>query len=139
MSLPLTVPVPASGLADPSSKGPRELARKLRADLKKHAASRIQNGMLQRGTLPRPACVRVPILPTLYAGDKLLLFSDVEQDSARLRVRVDPLVETCVPLMCRILIVITVVTLSVDVFVDGVLATCEPAKTLPLARRYMLR
>jgi urease subunit alpha len=26
-----------------------------------------------------------------------------------------------------------------DVFVDGVLATCEPAKTLPLARRYMLR
>ncbi len=26
-----------------------------------------------------------------------------------------------------------------DVFADGVLATCEPAKTLPLARRYMLR
>jgi urease subunit alpha len=26
-----------------------------------------------------------------------------------------------------------------DVFVDGVLATCEPARTVPLARRYMLR
>jgi urease subunit alpha len=26
-----------------------------------------------------------------------------------------------------------------DVFADGVLATCEPAKTLPLARRYVLR
>ena len=26
-----------------------------------------------------------------------------------------------------------------DVFVDGVLATCEPARVLPLARRYMLR
>ncbi len=26
-----------------------------------------------------------------------------------------------------------------DVFVDGVLATCEPAKVLPLAQRYMLR
>jgi urease subunit alpha len=26
-----------------------------------------------------------------------------------------------------------------DVFVDGVLATCEPAATLPLAQRYMLR
>jgi urease subunit alpha len=26
-----------------------------------------------------------------------------------------------------------------EVFADGVLATCEPAKTLPLARRYMLR
>jgi urease subunit alpha len=26
-----------------------------------------------------------------------------------------------------------------EVFVDGVLATCEPARELPLARRYMLR
>jgi urease subunit alpha len=26
-----------------------------------------------------------------------------------------------------------------DVFVDGVLATCEPACEVPLARRYMLR
>jgi urease subunit alpha len=26
-----------------------------------------------------------------------------------------------------------------DVFVDGELATCEPAKVLPLAQRYMLR
>jgi urease subunit alpha len=26
-----------------------------------------------------------------------------------------------------------------EVFVDGVLATCEPARTVPLARRYMLR
>ena len=26
-----------------------------------------------------------------------------------------------------------------DVFVDGTLATCEPAKTLPLAQSYMLR
>jgi urease subunit alpha len=26
-----------------------------------------------------------------------------------------------------------------DVFVDGELATCEPATELPLARRYMLR
>ena len=26
-----------------------------------------------------------------------------------------------------------------DVFVDGILATCEPAKVLPLAQRYMLR
>ena len=26
-----------------------------------------------------------------------------------------------------------------DVFVDGVLATCEPASVLPLAQRYMLR
>jgi len=26
-----------------------------------------------------------------------------------------------------------------DVFVDGALATCEPAKTLPLTQRYMLR
>jgi urease subunit alpha len=26
-----------------------------------------------------------------------------------------------------------------DVFVDGQLATCEPAKVLPLAQRYMLR
>src|SRR6266700_511412 len=26
-----------------------------------------------------------------------------------------------------------------DVFVDGVLATCEPARKVPLARRYMLR
>jgi urease subunit alpha len=26
-----------------------------------------------------------------------------------------------------------------DVFVDGALATCEPARELPLARRYMLR
>ena len=26
-----------------------------------------------------------------------------------------------------------------DVFVDGVLATCEPARELPLAQRYVLR
>lgn len=26
-----------------------------------------------------------------------------------------------------------------DVYVDGALATCEPAETLPLAQRYMLR
>ena len=26
-----------------------------------------------------------------------------------------------------------------DVYVDGELATCEPAATLPLAQRYMLR
>jgi urease subunit alpha len=26
-----------------------------------------------------------------------------------------------------------------DVYVDGSLATCEPAKILPLAQRYMLR
>ncbi|MGU3330976.1 urease subunit alpha, partial [Methylobacterium mesophilicum] len=26
-----------------------------------------------------------------------------------------------------------------DVFVGGVLATCDPAQTLPLAQRYMLR
>jgi urease subunit alpha len=26
-----------------------------------------------------------------------------------------------------------------DVFVDGVLATCEPATELPLTQRYMLR
>ena len=26
-----------------------------------------------------------------------------------------------------------------DVFADGVLATCAPARTVPLARRYMLR
>jgi urease subunit alpha len=28
---------------------------------------------------------------------------------------------------------------SFDVFVDGELATCEPAEELPLAQRYMLR
>ena len=26
-----------------------------------------------------------------------------------------------------------------DVFVDGEIATCEPARELPLAQRYMLR
>src|SRR4051794_5424628 len=34
---------------------------------------------------------------------------------------------------------ITVDPETFDVFVDGVLATCEPAHELPLARRYMLR
>jgi urease subunit alpha len=34
---------------------------------------------------------------------------------------------------------ITVDPETFDVFVDGVLATCEPARELPLARRYMLR
>lgn len=34
---------------------------------------------------------------------------------------------------------ITVNPQTFDVFVDGVLATCEPAKRLPLAQRYMLR
>jgi urease subunit alpha len=34
---------------------------------------------------------------------------------------------------------ITVDPQTFDVFVDGALATCEPAKTLPLTQRYMLR
>jgi urease subunit alpha len=34
---------------------------------------------------------------------------------------------------------ITVDPDTYDVFVDGTLATCEPARELPLARRYMLR
>jgi urease subunit alpha len=34
---------------------------------------------------------------------------------------------------------ITVDPETFDVFVDGVLATCEPAREVPLARRYMLR
>jgi urease subunit alpha len=34
---------------------------------------------------------------------------------------------------------ITVDPQTFDVFVDGVLATCEPARELPLAQRYMLR
>jgi urease subunit alpha len=34
---------------------------------------------------------------------------------------------------------ITVNPQTFDVFVDGVLATCEPAKKLPLTQRYMLR
>jgi urease subunit alpha len=34
---------------------------------------------------------------------------------------------------------ITVNPQTFDVFVDGVLATCEPAHRLPLAQRYMLR
>ena len=34
---------------------------------------------------------------------------------------------------------ITVDPETFDVFVDGTLATCEPARELPLARRYMLR
>jgi len=34
---------------------------------------------------------------------------------------------------------VTVDPETFDVFVDGELATCEPAKELPLARRYMLR
>jgi len=34
---------------------------------------------------------------------------------------------------------ITVDPATFDVFVDGVLATCEPATELPLAQRYMLR
>jgi urease subunit alpha len=34
---------------------------------------------------------------------------------------------------------ITVDPQTFDVVVDGVLATCEPAKRLPLAQRYMLR
>jgi urease subunit alpha len=34
---------------------------------------------------------------------------------------------------------ITVDPETFDVFVDGALATCEPARELPLARRYMLR
>jgi urease subunit alpha len=34
---------------------------------------------------------------------------------------------------------VTVDPETFDVFVDGVLATCEPAREVPLARRYMLR
>ena len=34
---------------------------------------------------------------------------------------------------------VTVDPQTFDVFVDGVLATCEPARKLPLAQRYMLR
>ena len=34
---------------------------------------------------------------------------------------------------------ITVNPQTFDVFVDGALATCEPATRLPLAQRYMLR
>jgi urease subunit alpha len=34
---------------------------------------------------------------------------------------------------------ITVDPETFDVFVDGTLATCEPAREVPLARRYMLR
>ena len=34
---------------------------------------------------------------------------------------------------------VTVNPETFDVFVDGELATCEPAKTLPLTQRYMLR
>jgi urease subunit alpha len=34
---------------------------------------------------------------------------------------------------------ITVDPETFNVFVDGVLATCEPAQEVPLARRYMLR
>ena len=34
---------------------------------------------------------------------------------------------------------VTVDPQTFDVFVDGALATCEPAQTLPLAQRYMLR
>jgi urease subunit alpha len=34
---------------------------------------------------------------------------------------------------------ITVNPETFEVFVDGELATCQPAETLPLAQRYMLR
>ena len=34
---------------------------------------------------------------------------------------------------------ITVDSQTFDIFVDGELATCEPAETLPLTQRYMLR
>ena len=35
--------------------------------------------------------------------------------------------------------VVNAVDGAIDVYVDGELATCEPASSVPLARRYMLR
>jgi urease subunit alpha len=58
-----------------------------------------------------------PLLPA--RGTRGLSKTDMLRNDACPEVRVDPQ--------------------TFDVFVDGVLATCEPARVLPLAQRYMLR
>lgn len=58
-----------------------------------------------------------PLLPSI--GNRHLTKSDMHLNDACPDIRVDPA--------------------TFDVFVDGKLATCEPATELPLAQRYMLR
>jgi urease subunit alpha len=61
--------------------------------------------------------LRKSLLPS--AGTRSLRKRDMHRNDACPDIRVDPQ--------------------TFDVFVDGVLATCEPAQELPLAQRYMLR
>jgi len=61
--------------------------------------------------------LRKSLLPA--RGTRTLRKSDMLRNACCPQIRVDPQ--------------------TFDVFVDGVLATCEPARELPLSRRYMLR
>jgi len=61
--------------------------------------------------------LRKALLPT--GGTRGLRKADMLRNDAFPEMRVDPQ--------------------TFDVYVDGVLATCEPAAELPLAQRYMLR
>jgi len=69
------------------------------------------------GGLARRLDLKKPLLPA--HGCRHLSKSDMLLNDALPDIRVDPA--------------------TFDVFVDGVLATCEPATELPLAQRYMLR
>jgi urease subunit alpha len=69
------------------------------------------------GGLARELDIRKPLLPAV--GCRELSKADMLYNDALPDIRVDPA--------------------TFDVFVDGVLATCEPATELPLAQRYMLR
>lgn len=69
------------------------------------------------GGLAQELDIRKPLLPAV--GCRELRKADMLYNDALPDIRVDPA--------------------TFDVFVDGVLATCEPATVLPLTQRYMLR
>ncbi|MCC5966208.1 MAG: urease subunit alpha [Natronohydrobacter sp.] len=69
------------------------------------------------GGLAQELDLKKPLLPAL--GCRTLSKADMLHNTALPDIRVDPA--------------------TFEVFVDGVLATCEPATELPLAQRYMLR
>lgn len=69
------------------------------------------------GGLQEKLDIRKPLLPAI--GCRTLSKADMLHNDALPDIRVDPA--------------------TFDVFVDGVLATCDPATELPLTQRYMLR
>jgi urease subunit alpha len=69
------------------------------------------------GGLQEELDIRKPLLPAI--GCRTLSKADMLHNDALPDIRVDPA--------------------TFDVFVDGVLATCDPATELPLTQRYMLR